>query len=41
MTGLPPVFGSGAATNSFDQIEDADVLFIIAPMPLRPIPWSA
>ncbi len=29
VTGLAACFGSGAATNSFDQIEDADVLFII------------
>jgi formate dehydrogenase alpha subunit len=29
VTGLMACFGSGAATNSFDQIEDADVLFII------------
>jgi formate dehydrogenase alpha subunit len=29
VTGLAACFGSGAATNSFDQIEDADVLFVI------------
>ncbi|NPV62828.1 MAG: formate dehydrogenase subunit alpha [Methanotrichaceae archaeon] len=29
VTGLAACFGSGAATNSFDQIENADVLFII------------
>lgn len=29
VTGLAACFGSGAATNSFDQIEDANVLFII------------
>ena len=29
VTGLAACFGSGAATNSFDQIVDADVLFII------------
>jgi len=29
VTGLAACFGSGAATNSFDQIEDADVIFII------------
>ncbi|MBN1322477.1 MAG: formate dehydrogenase subunit alpha [Methanotrichaceae archaeon] len=29
VTGLAACFGSGAATNSFDQIEDADLLFII------------
>ena len=29
VTGLASCFGSGAATNSFDQIEDADLLFII------------
>ncbi|MDD5773766.1 MAG: formate dehydrogenase subunit alpha [bacterium] len=28
VAGLSACFGSGAATNSFDQIEDADVLFI-------------
>ncbi len=29
VTGLAACFGSGAATNSFDQIEDANVLFVI------------
>jgi formate dehydrogenase alpha subunit len=29
VTGLAACFGSGAATNSFDQIVDADVLFVI------------
>ncbi|HOT06349.1 MAG TPA: formate dehydrogenase subunit alpha [Methanotrichaceae archaeon] len=29
VTGLAACFGSGAATNSFDQIEDADLLFVI------------
>jgi predicted molibdopterin-dependent oxidoreductase YjgC len=29
VTGLAACFGSGAATNSFDQIEDADVLLVI------------
>jgi formate dehydrogenase alpha subunit len=29
VTGLAACFGSGAATNSFDQIEGADVLFVI------------
>lgn len=29
VTGLSACFGSGAATNSFDQIEDANVLFVI------------
>lgn len=29
ITGLSACFGSGAATNSFDQIEGADVLFVI------------
>jgi formate dehydrogenase alpha subunit len=29
ITGLAACFGSGAATNSFDQIEDADLLFVI------------
>lgn len=35
VTGLAACFGSGAATNSFNQIEDADVLFIIGSIPLR------
>ncbi len=29
VTGLAACFGSGAATNSFDQIEEADLLFVI------------